>query len=218
MNETLEKFKIQHVENYKKAIIENIKNNTNILIYEDISSLIKKPPLDSMDIIKSKFLDVAKKNKMILNAELLDKTLNLYRKDVSKCYEEIKNVREKFLIDKVNNFEVSKVTDVIKINKKDFNEINKKLKKILKNQLKESISEILITNIEDIFKDSADIIKQKTEIIKFLNGNYQKNLIDNFDIKVLVKDTTLINSVKEQAERYLFTLTNSRLLNSDLDK
>ena len=37
--------------------------------------------------------------------------------------------------------------------------------------------------------------------------------MDSFDIKFLVKDTTLMNSVKEQGDRYLFTLKNSRLLN-----
>lgn len=216
--ETLEKFKEQHITNYKKAIIENIKNNTNILVDKDISSLIEKPPLDSMDLIKCKFLNIAKKYKMVLNTDFLDKILNLYRKDVSKCFEEIKQVREEFLIDKVNKFELLKETDVIKINKKDFNEINKKLKKIFKDQLKDSISQILIVNIESIFKNSDNIVKQKEDIIKYLNGNYQKGIIDNFDIKILVKDTTLINSSKEQAERYLFTLTNSRLLNSDLDK
>ena len=42
-------------------------------------------------------------------------------------------------------------------------------------------------------------------------------MLENIDIKILVKDTTLINGAKEQAERYLFTLNNSRLLN-DLDK
>ena len=60
MQEEKEKIKLQHIESYKKAIIETIKNNTNSLIDDDIMSLIKKPPLDSMDQIKSKFLDLAK--------------------------------------------------------------------------------------------------------------------------------------------------------------
>jgi hypothetical protein len=38
------------------------------------------------------------------------------------------------------------------------------------------------------------------------------------DIKILVKDTTLINGVKEQSERYIFTLENSRLYDTDLEK
>ena len=36
-------------------------------------------------------------------------------------------------------------------------------------------------------------------------------------MKILVKDTTLINTVKETTDRYLFTLSNSRLLNDDND-
>ena len=76
MQEEKEKIKLQHIESYKKAIIETIKNNTNSLIDDDIMSLIKKPPLDSMDQIKSKFLDLAKKNnvrqEIVTNAILLD--------------------------------------------------------------------------------------------------------------------------------------------------
>ena len=45
MNE-LEKLMQQHVENYKKAVLEIVNNNTNSLIDNDIIFLIKKPPLD----------------------------------------------------------------------------------------------------------------------------------------------------------------------------
>ena len=65
MNE-LEKLMQQHVENYKKAVLEIVNNNTNSLIDNDIIFLIKKPPLDSMDQIKTKFLVLAKKEKIIL--------------------------------------------------------------------------------------------------------------------------------------------------------
>ena len=54
-------FKKQHIETYKNAVCENILNNTNVLVNEDITALLKKPPLDSMDFIKCKFLDLAKK-------------------------------------------------------------------------------------------------------------------------------------------------------------
>ena len=60
-------------------------------------------------------------------------------------------------------------------------------------------------------------IKKKivTEVTKFVNGSYQKQLLENVDFKVLVKDTILMNGTKEQNERYLFTLNNSRIF-SDL--
>ena len=41
MQEEKEKIKQQHIERYKKAIIETIKNNTNSLIDDDIMSLRK---------------------------------------------------------------------------------------------------------------------------------------------------------------------------------
>ena len=76
----VENFKKQHFENYKRAIEENIKKNTSTLVDEDIMSLLKKPPLETMDLIKSKFLDVAKKNKKVLNTENLDKILAKVKK------------------------------------------------------------------------------------------------------------------------------------------
>ena len=77
-------FKKQHIETYKNAVRENILNNTNVLVDEDIMSLLKKPPLDSMDFIKCKFLDLAKKNKIVLNTEELSKILDNYRKMINE--------------------------------------------------------------------------------------------------------------------------------------
>ena len=51
------------------------------------------------------------------------------------------------------------------------------------------------------------------EVTKYLKKQYQKQILDLFDIKVLIKDTTLINSIKEQGDHYTFTMKNSRLLN-----
>ena len=65
-SEMLEEFKRQHLQTYKKAVEEIIKNNTKALIDEDICSLIKQPPLDSMDSVKNKLISLAKKEKLIL--------------------------------------------------------------------------------------------------------------------------------------------------------
>ena len=78
----IKKLKEEHFNSYKNAVLDNIINNSNVLFDEDIMSLIKKPPLDSMDLIKSRFLSVAKKNKIIIDNELLNKYLDRYRKDV----------------------------------------------------------------------------------------------------------------------------------------
>ena len=80
----------------------------------------------------------------------------------------------------------------------------------------------MINSYDKVFKDISKVfdkdinleIKNKIieDINKFINKNYQKQIMDGFDIKVLVKDTILINSINEQNERYIFKLNNSRLL------
>ena len=109
-----------------------------------------------------------------------------------------------------------KETDIFKIRKKDLEVVNKKIKKVLKDDLKDCIEKDIIKNIKKLFSEVEDEAKLKKivdDITKFVNGTYQRQLLENIDIKILVKDTTLINGVKEQSERYLFTLENSRLFN-----
>ena len=214
MMDTLEEFKKQHIDNYRKAIIELIHNNTDVLVNEDIMSLLRKPPLDSMDSIKTKYLDLAKKNKIVLDIVKLDNMLDKYRIDVIKCCDIVKNLRVEFLEKIVNNTEFIKDTDTIKFNKKDFLEVNKKIKKAIKDQLKESVESIIVADVLGVFNSDIDISIQKKisdELVKFVKGSYQRQLLENVDFKVLVKDTTLANSTKEHAERHLFTLANSRL-------
>ena len=71
-----------------------------------------------------------------------------------------------------------------------------------------------LNNSDQVFsKDIDEDIKNKVilDISKFINKNYMRQIMDGFDIKVLVKDTILINSINEQNERYIFVLNNSRL-------
>ncbi len=221
MEDTLKKFKEQHLENYKSAILEIITNNTNVLVDEDIMSLIKKPPLDSMDVIKSKFLDAAKKNKVVLDTESLDKMMNKYRVGLTKSCEDVRKLRLDFLVDLVNNYKFDKDNDVVKIRKKDLEIINKKIKKLLKEHLKDNVDTQVISKIKSIFNSVDDELllkKISDDISKVVNGSYQRQLLESVDIKILVKDTTLINGVKEQSERYLFTLENSRLYDEKLEK
>lgn len=218
MVDTLEEFKKQHLENYKKAIIELVSNNTDVLVNEDIMSLLRKPPLDSMDSIKSKYLDLAKKNKIILDIVKLDNMLEEYRADVVICCSIIKEIRINALRDIVNNVQFVKDTDIIKFNKKDFLEINKKIKKAMKFQLQDSVEKKIVKNVDCVFSTSIeDSIKKKVidELLKFVKGAYQRQLLENVDFKILVKDTTLANSAKEHAERHLFTLTNSRIFKQE---
>ena len=213
-------FKKQHIETYKNAVRENILNNTNVLVDEDIMSLLKKPPLDSMDFIKSKFLDLAKKNKIVLNTEELSKILDNYRKYLLKSLPDIKKLRVDSLTEIIGKVDFSKDSDVIKVKRGDFNNINKDIKKSINTYLSDGLDKQILKNIKNVFKDDVEeTAKNKivTDITKYIKGAYHKQLIENLDMKILVKDTTLINTVKETTDRYLFTLSNSRLLNDDND-
>ncbi|MBQ3510856.1 MAG: hypothetical protein IJA30_01010 [Bacilli bacterium] len=218
MIDTLEEFKKQHFDNYKQAILEIIRNNTDVLVNEDIMSLLRKPPLDSMDSIKSKYLDLAKKNKIVLDTVKLDALLEGYRKEVIKCCDDVKKIRVTALENIVKETKFSKETDIIKFNKKDFNEINKKIKKSMKDSLQDSVEKRIIKKVDTVFPNDIDAsIKKKIsdEVIKFVKGAYQRQLLENVDFKILVKDTTLANSAKEHGERHLFTLTNSRIFRQE---
>jgi len=218
MDDTLEKLKEQHFNNYKNAIMETVKNNSNVLVDEDIMSLFRKPPLDSMDLIKSKCLDLAKKNKIIIDVNALDNMLDKYRNSLFELCNYIKDTRIKELEKVINKTTFEKDTKVIKINKKDFNELNKVIKRFLKENISLCIDKSINSKIKSIFKDEISDVQYNKfydELKKYLNGTYQKQLLENIDFKILVKDTILSNNIKEQGERHIFTLNNSRIFKSD---
>lgn len=208
-NITIKEIKKQHLNNYKKGLFEIIENNTNALVNEDIKSLIAKPPLDSMDALKNKLISLAKKNDIVLDTSVLNKILENYRNDLSNCIEKIREHRIKSSNKIIDNKKI-KDEEIVILYKKDFVLINKDLKLTFKNQLNESFEKVIIKNINKLFYD----IDIKEELIKF-NNIYQKQLLDSFDNKIMVKDNILINSIRESGNRYLFTLNNSRLLNLD---
>ena len=208
----IKKLKEEHFNSYKEAVLTNIVNNSNVLFDEDIMSLIKKPPLDSMDLIKSRFLSVAKKNKIIIENDSFKKYLDNYRKDVISLFDKFKKNRISSLSSDIKKAKF-KEDETIKLLKKDFNTYNKKMKKDFKDNVVIFLDKNIIKNIDHIFKnkDIDNYDKVKKDMIKYLKNNYLKQLLENVDIKVLVKDAMLMNNVREQGERYLFTLSNSRL-------
>lgn len=216
--ETIEDFRQKHFENYKNAVLETLKNNTISLFEDDILSLLKKPPLDSMDVIKCKFLELAKRHKTIIQADVLDKILEDYRKEVITYISSWKKIRIGELQKIITSFSPKKESDVIKFNKKDFTALNRKLKKNMKTDISIVIEKKIVKNVNLIFtksidEKSANILSN--EMIKFVSSTYLKQLLESIDFKVIVKDTTLINGVREQGERFLFTKMNSYLLNED---
>ena len=138
------------------------------------------------------------------------------RKSLLKCSKEIYDLRISVLNKKVEDIDLEKKGSIIKINKKDFNDLNKKIKNILKKSLKDSYDDIIDKQIKTIFdgKIEEDIYdKFHNDISKYIKTTYQKQLFESLEIKILVKDTTLINATKEQGERYLYILDNSRIFN-----
>ena len=188
-----------------------IDNNTSVL-FDDILLLIKKPPLDSMDSIRNRFLEIAKKYGIILNTDELNNFLDSYRNCLMLDFDRIKSIRTQSLQSVVSKFASDQI---IVFFKKDFIPINKKLRSFLKNQVISSFDNCFNKYHNKLFSSNDDISSDLffKEVLKFIKGNYQRQLLDSFDIKILVKDTTLMNAVKEQNDHYLFTLNNSRLLN-----
>ena len=88
------------------------------------------------------------------------------------------------------------------------------MKKIIKDSIFSSFEKCVLNDINSIFVKDTDIDicnKIKDEVTKYVKSSYQKQLFENIDIKILVKDTTLINSIKELSERHQFTMSHSRL-------
>lgn len=216
--DTIEDFKRKHLENYKNAVLETLKNNTTALFDDDIFSLLQKPPLDSMDLIKCKFLDVAKKYKVVVKTEALNQILDDYRSSAVTLLSDWKKLRIKELNKIIEEFQPKKETDVIKFNKKDFVPFNRKLKKAMKEKFLVAINKKIVNNVNQLFTRETDIkIKESMilEITKYVQGSYLKQLLESIDFKIIVKDTTLMNGVREQGERFIFTKMNSYLLNED---
>lgn len=216
--ETIEDFKQKHFENYKNAVLETLKNNTISLFDDDVLSLLKKPPLDSMDVIKCKFLELAKRHKTIIQADVLDKILENYRKKIITYIPSWEKMRIEELQKNIISFSPKKESDVIKFNKKDFIPLNRKLKKTMKADISEVIDKKIVKNVNLLFTkktEKKDVSVISNEMIKFVSSTYFKQLLESIDFKVIVKDTTLINGVREQGERFLFTKMNSYLLNED---
>ncbi len=198
--------KQQHFDSYKRSVIDIIENNSRLLFDDDINSLIKKPPLNSMDKIKNKYLSVAKKNELVVETEKLEECLKKYREDVINKFAAIIRNRIDYYTKIVNK---CKINNNIKILKRDINIFNKKMKKNLKDIIISSINKNLCNNTDKIIKSLND--KDIKDINKYLNNMYIKDLMENVDIKILVKDATMINSIKEATDTYLFTISNSRL-------
>ena len=208
----------QHLNIYKEASLEIIKNNNDVLFDEDILSLLKNPPLDSMDIIRNKILSVARQKKIVVDTIKLKELIENYRMILSNNCDVLKDYRATKLNKCITNFIPKREFETIRINKSYFIDINKYIKKNLKKIIEETNKKSLLECLDNVFLDNTNNETKeylKIEMTKFINKTYTKNLLESIDVEILVKDTTLINGLKEQGERYLFTKKNSHLLNNN---
>ncbi len=200
----------QHKEIYLNAIKEIIKNNTEMLVNDDLYPLFSAPPLEIMDTLKQKFLTLAKNYNLILENNKVEERLQIYRKQMLQEIDIIGKFRCQELESKLNKLE-SNDDSTFKLLKKDLNELDKKIRKKCKEKMIDTGKEVIINEISNLFTNDEIPEKILTEIIKFITVLYPKQVLEMIDMKILVKDTILINSVKEQTERFIFTTENSHL-------
>lgn len=215
----VEQYKKQHLETYKSATKEIIRNNTKSLVENDILPLIKKPPLDSMDAIKLKLISLAKKEKIVLATENLEKLIEGYRYYLIDLLSHLIDIRINLLAKKVDEFHPKRENETIKIQKKDLDIVNKKIKSQVKEDALDAIDKKLLSDLSIIYTNIDNSKQGEINKLfeKFMKTSYLKQLNESIAIKLLVKDRTLLSGIAEQGERYLFTKNNSHIFNDDME-
>ena len=198
----------QHKKIYLGAI-NDIMNNNNDALVLDLLSLFEGPPLETMDTIKQKFLSLAKNFELIIDMEKLDKALSLFRQNMQKEVKVIAAYRkeelEKYFEQKSKTYEGE-----IRFFKKEMTLIDKVMRKKLKEEFIKNQEEF-IEKENTFFTSFNNSIDLQNQVQTFFKKHYLKQLLEEFDMKLLVKNTTLLNGISEQTERYLFTKENSHL-------
>lgn len=198
----------QHLSIYLNSIEELIKNNSYSLVEDDLLPLFKKPPLETMDNIKQKMLSLGKHYHVIINTEQLDKSLEIYRNSMQKKIRSLKKYREDYLIKDIRQKAKDTKDGTFKILKKDLASLDRNLKKEIKVEI-ESDMQKLIDNIPNFFQTNEIADKLQKDATKYFKTTYPRNLMETVDMKVIVKNTILINGVNEQTEHFIFAKQNS---------
>lgn len=199
----------QHKQILMTAGLELATNNTNSLIEDDIINGVIEVPLEAMDTVKQRVLNIAKNNSLVLNSDKFNEVLISYKEELKKKFRNIFKKRIKLIEDNYSKLDDDKPMDLVKNLKKDLVKFNKEAKKEEKQVLTSIVKEKLVSNLDLIVKDDNTTFKK--DVTKFLQTTYVKQIIETIDMKILVKDTILLNSLKEQIERFVFTMENSHL-------
>ena len=199
----------QHKQILMTAGLELATNNTNSLIEDDIINGVIEVPLEAMDTVKQRVLNIAKHNNLILNSDKFNEVLTCYKEELKKEFRNIFKKRIKLIEDNYSKYDDDKPMDLVKNLKKELVKFNKEAKKEEKQVLTSLVKEKIISNLDLIVKDDNTTFKK--DATKFLQTTYVKQILETVDMKILVKDTILLNSLKEQIERFVFTMENSHL-------
>lgn len=199
----------QHKQILMTAGLELATNNTNSLIEDDIINGVIEVPLEAMDTVKQRVLNIAKHNNLILNSDKFNEVLISYKEELKKQFRNIFKKRIKLIEDNYSKFDDDKPMDLVKNLKKELVKFNKEAKKEEKQVLTSLVKEKIISNLDLIVNDDNTTFKK--DATKFLQTTYVKQILETVDMKILVKDTILLNSLKEQIERFVFTMENSHL-------
>ena len=199
----------QHKQILMTAGLELATNNTNSLIEDDIINGVIEVPLEAMDTVKQRVLNIAKNNSLVLDSDKFNEVLISYKDDLKKEFRNIFKRRIDIIKDNYSNMNDDKPLELVKNLKKELVKFNKETKKEEKQVLMKLVKNNLVNNLDLIVKnDNATFKKDAT---KFLQTTYVKQILETVDMKILVKDTILLNSLKEQIERFVFTMENSHL-------
>ncbi len=199
----------EHKRIFISASGELVNNNTNSLIEDDVITGIIDPPLEAMDIIKSRFLSVAKANNLILKTDVLNQLLSNYKDKLKEKFIKIGDKRKKFVSKHIEKIEDDKSLNLVKELKKELVKFDKEIKKESKELVLDLINKELVSKIDNINSEIEP--KYKKEMIRFLQVTYVKQFLELLEMKLIVKDTFLLNSLKEYLDRFIFTTENSHL-------
>lgn len=199
----------QHKEILMTAGVELATNNTNSLIEDDIINGVIDVPLEAMDTVKQRLLNIAKHNGLVLDSNKFNEILSDYKNSLKKEFRSVYKKRIKIIEDSYSKMNDDKPLDLVKDLKKELVKFNKETKKQCKEIILNLVKEKLISNLDLIVNESNASFKK--EVMKFLQNVYVKQILETIDMKILVKDTILLNSLKEQLERFVFTKENSHL-------
>lgn len=216
MKEGLEKYQKQHDQNYHDAVIDTIRDNNAILVEEDLIPLFKKPPLDSMDVLKSKILGVAKDTGVILSLEELEHMMEQYRSDMIEHVKEAGTFRKEQIEKKINDIFFKKEKDSF-ISLSLFQPIKEELQITFGKHLESYMQENMIPSLPYLLDENKNFELQANDLFlsttsEYLTYRYPEMLLHQLDGRINLKDNILANRLNEHKERYEFTKEHSRIL------